>query len=49
MKLLGFISPTPKGKDLSQEEEDYLNLDVIRKTEEGEYTYPKLKDPTVRE
>ena len=47
--LEGFLSRRLDRKDLSQEEEDYLNLDVIRKTEEGEYTYPKLKDPTVRE
>jgi predicted PurR-regulated permease PerM len=47
--LEGFLSRRLKRKELSQEEEDYLNLDVIRQGEDGGYVYPKMKDPTVRE
>jgi hypothetical protein len=47
--LEGFLARRLDRKELSQEEEDYMNLEAIRQEEDGSYVYPKMKDPTVRE
>lgn len=42
-----FLARRLKDKALSQDEEDYRNLEEIRRGPDGQYQYPKLPDPTV--
>lgn len=44
-----FLSGRLKRKKLSEDEEDYRNLEQVVCGVDGTYQYPKLPDPTVRE